>query len=138
RFLDEARPAADGRDGVLYQPLGYEHDMPAVYAAAALLVGRGGARTVHEVAATGTPAILVPWAGAAEDHQTLNVRWLSDRDAAVFLSESDLTTLPALVTALRGDTERLARLAAGARELGRVHREGRLAALIERVATGAR
>ena len=44
-----------------------------VYAAADLLVGRGGAGTVAEVAVTGTPAVLVPWAGSAEDHQTLNV-----------------------------------------------------------------
>ena len=52
-----------------------------VYAAADLLVGRGGASTVAEVAVTGTPAILVPWSGAAEDHQTLNVRWLADQGA---------------------------------------------------------
>ena len=31
-----------------------------VYAAADLLIGRGGATTVHEVAVTGTPAVLVP------------------------------------------------------------------------------
>ena len=43
-----------------------------------LLVGRGGASTVHEVAVTGIPAILIPWSGAADDHQTENVRWLSE------------------------------------------------------------
>ena len=43
----------------------------SLYAAADLLVGRGGASTVAEVAVTGTPAVLVPWSGAAEDHQTL-------------------------------------------------------------------
>ena len=66
-----------------YQPVGYEGRMDLVYAAADLLIGRGGASTVHEVAVTGTPAILVPWSGAAEDHQTANVRWLSDQGAAV-------------------------------------------------------
>ena len=40
--------------------------------------GRGGATTVAEVAVTGTPAVLVPWSGAAEDHQTANVEWLSN------------------------------------------------------------
>ena len=32
--------------------------------------------------------ILVPWAGAAEDHQTLNVRWLADQGGAVLLPET--------------------------------------------------
>ena len=74
----------------MYQPIGYEPDMPLVYAAADVLVGRGGASTVHEVAVTGIPAVLVPWAGSAEDHQTLNVRWLSDAGAAVHLPEHDI------------------------------------------------
>ena len=50
--------------------------MASVYAACDLLVGRGGASTVHEVAVTGTPAVLVPWAASADDHQTDNVEWL--------------------------------------------------------------
>jgi len=135
RFIDGARPAGDGPDGVLYQPVAYEPDMPLVYAAADLFVGRGGASTVHEVAVTGVPAVLVPWAGAAEDHQTLNVRWLSDRNAAVFLAEADLATLPGIVAALRADPERLAALSTHAYALGAAHRQGKLAELIERVAS---
>ena len=134
RFVDQARPARDGADGVLYQPVGYEPDMPSVYAAADLLIGRGGASTVHEVAVTGIPAILVPWAGAAENHQVANVRWLSDAGAAVFLAETDLARLPDLVAELRDDRARLAALGAHAHRLGDVHRQGKLAALIERVA----
>ena len=137
RFVDGARPATDGSSGVLYQPVGYEPDMHLVYAAADLLVGRGGASTVHEVAVTGIPAVLVPWAGAAEDHQTANVRWLSDQDAAVFLAEADLASLASVVAGLRADPERLARLARAAHGLGEAHRSGRLAALIRRVAAGS-
>ena len=90
RFLADRRPATDGSEGVLYQPIGYEPDMPAVYAAADLSIGRGGASTVHEVAATGIPAVLVPWAASAEDHQTANVAWLADAGAAVLLTEAEL------------------------------------------------
>src|SRR5690606_26645753 len=117
RFIDVARPASDGSSGVLYQPVAYEPDMPAVYAAADLFVGRGGASTVHEVAVTGVPAILVPWVGAAADHQTLNVRWLSDQGAAVFLAETDLDRLPTLVADLRSDGARRAALSANAHRL---------------------
>ena len=74
-----APPPRDGSDGVLHQVVGYDDRIELIYAAADLLVGRGGASTVAEVAVTGTPAVLVPWSGAAEDHQTLNVRWLSDQ-----------------------------------------------------------
>lgn len=137
RFVDTARPPSDGTRGVLYQPVGYEPDMHLVYAAADLFVGRGGASTVHEVAATGTPAVLVPWAGAAEDHQTANVRWLSDQGAAHFLAEADLARLPAVIAELRGDPARLADLARRAHEVGAVHRAGRLAALIERVGSAS-
>ena len=69
--------------------------MPLVYAAADLFVGRGGASTVHEVAATGVPAILVPWSGAAEDHQTANVAWLADGGGAVLLPERRIDELAA-------------------------------------------
>lgn len=134
RFLAVARPALDGSDGVLYQPVGYEPDMPLVYAAADLLVGRGGASTAHEVAVTGTPAVLVPWSGAAEDHQTLNVRWLADRKAAVHLPEADLASLGDVVDRLRHDDDARLALARSARELGELHRSGALAHLVESVA----
>ncbi len=134
RFLDDADSASDGSDGVLYQPVGYESDMPAVYTAADLLIGRGGASTVHEVAVTGIPAILIPWAGSAEDHQTLNVTWLSEGGAAVHLPEADIAHLPAVVAQLRSDPDERSLLSARAREMGEVHRSGKLAELIESVA----
>jgi UDP-N-acetylglucosamine--N-acetylmuramyl-(pentapeptide) pyrophosphoryl-undecaprenol N-acetylglucosamine transferase len=137
RFADQARPATDGAEGVLYQPVGYEPEMPTVYAAADLLIGRGGASTVHEVAVTGTPAILVPWTGAAENHQVANVKWLSDAGAAELLAETELARLPDLVAELRHDRIRLEELSANAHRMGAVHRQGKLAALIERVAEPA-
>lgn len=134
RFLAEAGPATDGTDGILYQPIGYEARMPAVYAAADLLVGRGGASTAHEVAVTGVPAILVPWSASAEDHQTLNVRWLADRGAAVHLREVELATLGDVIRRLRGDAAERIELGRRAHELGGVHRSGALAQLVESVA----
>jgi len=134
RFLDGTAPATDGTEGVCYRPVGYEDRMALVYAAADLLIGRGGASTVHEVAVTGTPAILVPWSGAAEDHQTANVRWLSEQGAAVLVREPDVGGLVDTVTTLRERPEKLATLAAKASQLGQVHRRGALADLVESVA----
>ena len=82
RFLAAVAAVADGATACSTRSSATTTASSCVYAAADLLVGRGGASTVAEVAVTGTPAILVPWAGAAEDHQTLNVRWLADQGAA--------------------------------------------------------
>lgn len=134
RFLDDAAPAGDGSTGLLYQPIGYETEMPLVYAAADVLVGRGGAGTVHEVAVTGIPAVLVPWASSAEDHQTLNVRWLSDAGAAIHLPEDRIGDLGVVLHELQVDHERREALSARASELGETHRRGALADLVEEVA----
>jgi UDP-N-acetylglucosamine--N-acetylmuramyl-(pentapeptide) pyrophosphoryl-undecaprenol N-acetylglucosamine transferase len=134
RFLADVASVGSGDDGVLHQVVGYEDHMDLVYAAADLLVGRGGASTVHEVAVTGVPAVLVPWAASAEDHQTANVRWLSDAGAAVLLVESALGRLGDEIDRLRADPSARAELGTRARALGEVHRSGALARLVEDVA----
>jgi UDP-N-acetylglucosamine--N-acetylmuramyl-(pentapeptide) pyrophosphoryl-undecaprenol N-acetylglucosamine transferase len=136
RFVGLAPAPSDGSTGVLYQPIGYEPDMPLVYAAADVLVGRGGASTVHEVAVTGIPAVLVPWSGSAEDHQTLNVTWLSDVGAAIHLPEDQVGRLGDVLDELRSDPTRRIELAVAARRRGQVHRSGALASLVEAVAAG--
>jgi undecaprenyldiphospho-muramoylpentapeptide beta-N-acetylglucosaminyltransferase len=123
---------SDGR--VWYRRVEFAHDIAALYAAADLWLGRGGASTVHEVAATGTPAVLVPWSGAAEDHQVDNVRWLSERGAAVLVDEADPTGVIATVERLRSDPAARAQLAARAHEAGAVHRRGGVASLIDSIA----
>jgi UDP-N-acetylglucosamine--N-acetylmuramyl-(pentapeptide) pyrophosphoryl-undecaprenol N-acetylglucosamine transferase len=138
RFVADAAPPRDASGGILYQVSGYEEQMATVFAAADVFVGRGGASTVAEVAATGTPSILVPWPGAAEDHQTANVGWLSDRGAAVYLPESRIGELGDEIERLRHDTASRTGLGNAAAELGAVHRSGALAALVERVAATAR
>jgi len=139
RFVDEIDVVREsGSLGLLHQLVGYEDDMASVYAAADVLVGRGGASTVHEVAVTGIPAILIPWSGAADDHQTENVRWLSDAGGAVLMTESalaaDSSHLGATIEGLRNDVDARRSLAAAASRRGEVHRSGALAQLIERVA----
>lgn len=133
RFADDIDRLADDALAI-HQVVAYERDMASVYAACDLLVGRGGASTVHEVAVTGTPAILVPWAASADNHQTDNVLWLSEVGAAVMLGEEDLGELATVIDDLRADAVRRERIAAAASARGAIHRSGALAGLIERVA----
>lgn len=134
RFLEQMGPSRSGNDGMQYDVVGFDRDLPTTYAAADLLVGRGGASTVAEVATTGIPAILVPWSGAADDHQTENVRWLAAGDAAVMLADADVGQLGAHLDSLRADPQRRADIGRNARAMGEIHRSGALPALIERVA----
>jgi UDP-N-acetylglucosamine--N-acetylmuramyl-(pentapeptide) pyrophosphoryl-undecaprenol N-acetylglucosamine transferase len=134
RFVDSITELGNVDNGIIHHVTGYESDMAAVYAGADLLIGRGGASTVHEVAVTGIPAILVPWSGAADDHQTGNVEWLSEVGGAVMLTEDELGRLGDEIERLRSDPTALSDLSDAAHLRGDVHRSGALAGLIERVA----
>ena len=76
--------------------------MPLVYAAADLMMTRAGAATIAELATVGMPAIIVPWPGAAENHQVDNARELSDQHGAVLIEERDLT-VDRLITEIDDD-----------------------------------
>jgi UDP-N-acetylglucosamine--N-acetylmuramyl-(pentapeptide) pyrophosphoryl-undecaprenol N-acetylglucosamine transferase len=136
RFLAQAAPGRDGADGILYRVIGYEDRMPQLYAAADLMVTRGGAGTIAELATVGVPAIIVPWPGASENHQVDNAKVLSDQGAAMLVEQPDLTVnrLMAEIDAFRSDPGRLAVMAHRAREAGAVHRSGALVAAVQRVA----
>lgn len=134
RFADSIAEVGVVENGIVHQVVGYEPDMAAIYAGADLMIGRGGASTVHEVAVTGIPAILVPWSGAADDHQTDNVEWLSEVGGAAMLTEAELGRLGTEIDRLRDDDAGRSEMSAAAHARGDVHRSGALAGLIERVA----
>jgi UDP-N-acetylglucosamine--N-acetylmuramyl-(pentapeptide) pyrophosphoryl-undecaprenol N-acetylglucosamine transferase len=136
RFLAQAAPGHDGTDGILYRVIGYEDRMPLLYAAADLLVTRGGAGTIAELATVGAPAIVVPWPDAAENHQVDNAKVLSEQGAAMLVEQQYFTAdrLVAEIDGFLADRGRLAVMAHRAREAGALHRSGALVATVERVA----
>jgi UDP-N-acetylglucosamine--N-acetylmuramyl-(pentapeptide) pyrophosphoryl-undecaprenol N-acetylglucosamine transferase len=140
RFLADAAPARDGSAGILYRVIGYEDNMAQLYAAADLFLTRGGAGTIAELSTVGVPAIVVPWPGAAENHQVDNAKVLSEQDAAILVEQHDLhaTDLLARIDAFLADPAALRSLASRAREAGALHRSGKLVQVIERVAAEGR
>ena len=139
RFVDRLERSADapGRaGGILYHVVGYEDRMPQAYAAADIVLARAGASTVAELTAVGVPSILVPWPGAAGDHQTANARPLADAGAALLIPEADLNVarLQRELDRVQPDPATLAGMASAARALGAVHRSDALARLVEEVA----
>jgi UDP-N-acetylglucosamine--N-acetylmuramyl-(pentapeptide) pyrophosphoryl-undecaprenol N-acetylglucosamine transferase len=59
------------------------------YMAADLVICRGGASSICELALFGKPAILIPLPTAAEDHQTANARSLAEKGAAWLLPQRE-------------------------------------------------
>jgi len=77
--------------GVEAECVAFIDDIVARYAKADLVVCRGGATTVAEIAAVGIGAIIVPLPGAIADEQSANAQFLVDAGAAVKIAQADLT-----------------------------------------------
>jgi UDP-N-acetylglucosamine--N-acetylmuramyl-(pentapeptide) pyrophosphoryl-undecaprenol N-acetylglucosamine transferase len=90
----------------------------AALAAADLAVSRAGG-TVWELAAAGTPAILVPYPYATADHQTLNARHFERGGGAVVVPDAEVGRIPELVAELLADRVRLAAMREGMLALAR-------------------
>ncbi len=68
----------------------YVYDMADQMAAADLVICRAGAGTCAEIAALGTPSILVPYPYAKGDHQTKNAAQLVQAGAAILIPDAQL------------------------------------------------
>ena len=116
-----------------YRVYGFlREEMGAALAAADLVIGRASSSSIAEPLAFGVPLILVPFAAAAEAHQTANAQDIAERGAAIVVRESQLDAdrLVAQVTGLLDDPARLARMAKAARAAGRPDAARSIAAVL--------
>ncbi|HEY1326199.1 MAG TPA: undecaprenyldiphospho-muramoylpentapeptide beta-N-acetylglucosaminyltransferase [Casimicrobiaceae bacterium] len=90
RHIDALR-AAYREAGVAADCVAFIDDMAARYAWADVVLCRGGALTVAEIAAVGLAAIVVPLPGAIADEQTANARFLTEAGGAFTVRQDDLT-----------------------------------------------
>ncbi len=63
--------------------------MDMAYSIADVIISRAGACSISELCIIGKPVILVPSPNVAEDHQTMNAKALSDREAAIMISDAE-------------------------------------------------
>jgi UDP-N-acetylglucosamine--N-acetylmuramyl-(pentapeptide) pyrophosphoryl-undecaprenol N-acetylglucosamine transferase len=125
--------------GLDYRLVGYEQKMPALLAACDLAICRAGASTVAELAAIGTPSILVPLPGAPHDHQTRNAEALTKVGAAQMVRDDGCTAewLSEIVQSLIAEPGRLAQMAVAAAATGHRDAAQKVAELVESVSKGA-
>jgi len=88
----------------------YIYNMPTVMAAADVFISRAGASSCNEIAASGTPCILIPSPNVTNNHQEKNARALEERGAAVVILEKDCSgeVLMQQIQALLGSKQRSA------------------------------
>jgi UDP-N-acetylglucosamine--N-acetylmuramyl-(pentapeptide) pyrophosphoryl-undecaprenol N-acetylglucosamine transferase len=67
------------------------HNPAETMAQADVVICRGGASTVSELAAIGVAALMVPFPFAVDDHQTLNAQFLVDQGAGWLMPQKELT-----------------------------------------------
>lgn len=66
-------------------------ELAAIYAAAALVLGRSGAGTVNECCQLGMPALYVPLPGTRGDEQTANARLVERAGGCAVLPQAEMT-----------------------------------------------
>lgn len=89
-YIDEARAtvAQAGELPMLYTT-DFISDMATAYSAADLVISRAGAGSISEFCLLAKPVILVPSPNVAEDHQTKNALALVNKDAALYVKDTE-------------------------------------------------
>jgi len=90
---------------------GYENDMPRLYAAADLVLSRGGALTVAELHATRTPAVIIPLP-AGGGYQGINATDVVGLGGAFVIDQERVDEIISTVLSLLGDRGRLSEMRA--------------------------
>lgn len=128
----------DDTGALEYVAVEYEDDMPAQLARADLVVCRAGSGTCFELAATGSPAVIVPSLVTTGGQQVANAERVAAAGGAVVVRDDELDPerLRTEVDALLADPERLAAMATAIGSLRAPDAAERVAELAERHGRG--
>lgn len=89
-YIDEAKACvAQAGDMPMLHTTDFIGDMAAAYRAADLVISRAGAGSISELCLLEKPVILVPSPNVAEDHQTKNALALVNKEAALYIKDSE-------------------------------------------------
>ena len=89
-YIDEAREAVSkAGDLPMLHVTDFISDMATAYTAADLVISRAGAGSISEFCLLQKPVILVPSPNVAEDHQTKNALALVNKNAALYVKDSE-------------------------------------------------
>jgi UDP-N-acetylglucosamine--N-acetylmuramyl-(pentapeptide) pyrophosphoryl-undecaprenol N-acetylglucosamine transferase len=92
------------QSALTWRPVAFEDRMDLFYAGADLVLSRAGAMTINELAATGTPAVVVPL--GLGTHQSANVMELEAAGGLVQVEQSQIDQVPIIIDQLMVDRVR--------------------------------
>ena len=103
-----------------------------------VVVCRAGATTLAELAASGRPAVLIPFPNATDDHQRKNALVLANAGAAMSIDERELTgpRLASAISALVEDRPRLGVMSTAMRGFARPDAARRIVDRLLEIARG--
>ncbi|MBO5954051.1 MAG: undecaprenyldiphospho-muramoylpentapeptide beta-N-acetylglucosaminyltransferase [Oscillospiraceae bacterium] len=115
----------------------YIYNMPTVMAAADIIISRAGASSCNEIAASGTPCILIPSPNVTDNHQEKNARAIAERGGAVLLLEKDCTAQALMehIKAILTDRKRYSAMSTALRSACVLDSAERICAIMEELAT---
>ncbi|RCJ26634.1 UDP-N-acetylglucosamine--N-acetylmuramyl-(pentapeptide) pyrophosphoryl-undecaprenol N-acetylglucosamine transferase [Nostoc sp. ATCC 43529] len=128
-------PDADSLKHPQYIALPFYNNMAALLRRATIAISRSGAGSLTELAVCGTPAILIPYPFAAEDHQSYNAEVFTKAGAALTLKQSQLTAqeLQSNVLNLLRSPQELAKMGEKAKAIAVPDSAEKLAQLVREV-----
>jgi len=114
----------------------YITNMVESFDQADLIICRSGATTCAEVAAAGKPAVMIPFPGAADDHQRKNAEAMAAEGAVKMILQSDLSAdrLANEIRELADDNERLVSMGTAARKMARADAAEKTVNMIQELA----
>jgi UDP-N-acetylglucosamine--N-acetylmuramyl-(pentapeptide) pyrophosphoryl-undecaprenol N-acetylglucosamine transferase len=134
-LIGDRDPEAESLKHRQYIALPFYDNMAALLRRASLAISRSGAGSLTELAVCGTPAILIPYPFAAEDHQSYNADVFTSSGAALTFKQSELTSeiLQTQVLNLLRSPEELAKMSEKAKAIAVPDSADKLASLVREV-----
>jgi len=131
----ENDPDAGSLQHPQYFSMPFSDNVAALLQRATLVISRAGAGTLTELAIAGTPAILIPYPYAADNHQAYNAAIFAAAGAANVFSQAELTPelLKVTVLNLLRSPDRLAQMQENALTLAVPDSADRLATLVRQM-----
>ncbi|MEB3216672.1 MAG: undecaprenyldiphospho-muramoylpentapeptide beta-N-acetylglucosaminyltransferase [Nostocales cyanobacterium 94392] len=128
-------PEADSLKHSQYISMPFYNNMAALLHRANLAISRSGAGSITELAVCGTPAILIPYPYAAEDHQTYNAQVYTIAGAGILFQQKELTPekLQTQVLELLQSPEQLQQMSVKAKTVAVPESAEKLAQLVREV-----